>query len=76
MQGQALGDERRGERNGSPRLDRAIQCSRLRFLQKESFPGGIIFTSERGAPFATAGFAKLIERAERRPASPSRYCCY
>jgi hypothetical protein len=32
-------------------------------LQRESAASPFVFTSERGAPFATAGFAKLIERA-------------
>jgi site-specific recombinase XerD len=35
----------------------------LRKLQRESPPSPFVFTSERGAPFSTAGFAKLIERA-------------
>jgi integrase len=36
----------------------------LRRLQREQEPRSpFIFTSERGAPFSTSGFAKLIERA-------------
>ena len=35
----------------------------LRKLQRESASSQFVFTSERGAPFVTAGFAKLIERA-------------
>ena len=36
----------------------------LRRLQREQEPKSpFIFTSERGAPFATAGFARMIERA-------------
>ena len=35
----------------------------LRKLQRESAPSPFVFTSERGAPFSTAGFAKMIERA-------------
>jgi integrase len=35
----------------------------LRRLQRESAPGPFLFVSERGAPFTTAGFAKLVERA-------------
>jgi site-specific recombinase XerD len=35
----------------------------LRKLQRESSPSPFVFTSERAAPFSTAGFAKLIERA-------------
>jgi len=36
----------------------------LRRLQREQEPRSpFIFTSERGAPFTTAGFARMIERA-------------
>jgi type 1 fimbriae regulatory protein FimB/type 1 fimbriae regulatory protein FimE len=36
----------------------------LRRLQREQEPGSpFVFTSERGAPFTTAGFARMIERA-------------
>jgi type 1 fimbriae regulatory protein FimB/type 1 fimbriae regulatory protein FimE len=36
----------------------------LRRLQREQEPKSpFVFTSERGAPFATAGFARMIERA-------------
>lgn len=36
----------------------------LRRLQREQEPKSpFIFTSERGAPFTTAGFAKMVERA-------------
>ena len=36
----------------------------LRRLQREQEPKSIfVFTSERGAPFTTAGFARMIERA-------------
>jgi site-specific recombinase XerD len=43
-----LGDELRG----------------LRRLQREQEPKSrFVFTSERGAPFTTAGFARMIERA-------------
>ena len=36
----------------------------LRRLQREQEPKSpFIFTSERGAPFSTAGFAKMVERA-------------
>jgi type 1 fimbriae regulatory protein FimB/type 1 fimbriae regulatory protein FimE len=42
-----------------------IQGDELRQLRalKRSAKSAFVFTSERGAPFATAGFAKLIERA-------------
>jgi integrase len=35
----------------------------LRKLQRESAQSPFFFASERGAPFATAGFAKMVERA-------------
>jgi integrase len=36
----------------------------LRRLQREQEPkSAFVFTSERGAPFSTAGFARLVERA-------------
>jgi type 1 fimbriae regulatory protein FimB/type 1 fimbriae regulatory protein FimE len=38
----------------------------LRRLQREQEPRSpFIFTSERGAPFTTAGFARMVERAGR-----------
>lgn len=36
----------------------------LRRLQREQVPkSSFVFTSERGSPFTTAGFARMIERA-------------
>src|SRR6202171_6580027 len=35
----------------------------LRRLQRESVPSPFVFVSERGSPFTTAGFARMIERA-------------
>ena len=35
----------------------------LRKLQRESAASSFMFTSERGSPFSTAGFAKMVERA-------------
>ena len=35
----------------------------LRKLQRQRAASPVVFTSECGAPFATAGFAKLIEHA-------------
>ena len=38
----------------------------LRRLQREQEPKSpYVFTSERGAPFSTAGFARMVERAGR-----------
>ena len=42
---------------------RGDEMRALRKLQRESAPSPFVFTSERGAPFSTAGFAKMIERA-------------
>jgi integrase len=38
----------------------------LRRLQRESKPSPFVFVSERGTPFTTAGFARMVERAARR----------
>ncbi len=39
----------------------------LRRLQREQEPKSpFVFTSERGAPFTTAGFARMVERAGAR----------
>ena len=35
----------------------------LRRLQRESVPSPFVFVSERGTPFTTAGFARMIKRA-------------
>jgi hypothetical protein len=35
----------------------------LRRIQRESVPLPFVFVSERGTPFTTAGFARMIERA-------------
>jgi type 1 fimbriae regulatory protein FimB/type 1 fimbriae regulatory protein FimE len=43
----------------------------LRRLQREQEPrSAFVFTSERGAPFATAGFARMVERAGRAAGLP------
>jgi integrase len=42
---------------------RGDEMRALRKLQRESAASPFVFTSERGAPFATAGFAKMVERA-------------
>jgi len=44
---------------------RGDEMRALRKLQREQEPKSpFVFTSERGAPFSTAGFARLVERAE------------
>jgi integrase len=40
-----------------------LELRALRRLQRESPQSEFVFVSERGAPFSTAGFAKMIERA-------------
>jgi len=35
----------------------------LRRLQRDQDKSAYVFTSERGAPFGTAGFARMVERA-------------
>jgi integrase len=40
-----------------------VELRALRRLQREAPQSEFVFLSERGAPFSTAGFAKLIERA-------------
>src|SRR5271163_4960870 len=42
---------------------RGDEMRALRRLQRESAASPFVFTSERGAPFSTAGFAKMVERA-------------
>jgi integrase len=43
----------------------------LRRLQREQQPRSpFVFTSERGAPFTTAGFARMVERAGRAARLP------
>src|SRR6516162_4322429 len=43
---------------------RGDELRALRKLQREQEPKSpFVFTSERGAPFSTAGFARMIERA-------------
>jgi integrase len=43
---------------------RGEELRALRKLQREQEPkSAFVFTSERGAPFGTAGFARMIERA-------------
>jgi site-specific recombinase XerD len=41
----------------------ADELGALRRLQRESPTSPFVFVSERGSPFTTAGFARMIERA-------------
>src|ERR1700716_1040033 len=62
---------------------RGDELRALRRLQREQAPkSSFVFTSERGAPFSPAGFARMVERASRRagvgfPAHPHmlRHAC-
>ncbi len=40
-----------------------LELRALRKLQRESKPSPFVFVSERGTPFTTAGFARMLERA-------------
>jgi site-specific recombinase XerD len=42
---------------------RGDELRALRRLQREQAKSPFVFTSERGTPFATAGFARMVERA-------------
>ena len=56
----------RRAKNGSPSVHplQGDEIRALRRLQREQEPKSpFVFTSERGAPFSTAGFARLVERA-------------
>src|SRR3954467_5137148 len=53
-------------KRGSPSTHpiRGEELRALRRLQREQEPKSpFVFTSERGAPFTTAGFARMVERA-------------
>ncbi len=56
----------RRAKKGSPSTHpiRGDELRALRRLQREQDPKSpFVFTSERGAPFTTAGFARMVERA-------------
>jgi len=42
-----------------------VEMRGLRRLEREHGHGPFVFVSERGAPFTTAGFARMIERAAK-----------
>jgi integrase len=52
-------------KNGTPSTHPSLgdEMRALRRLQRESSASPFIFVSERGSPFTTAGFARMIERA-------------
>jgi hypothetical protein len=52
-------------KNGTPSTHpiQGDEMRALRRLQRESQSSPFVFVSERGPPFTTAGFARMIERA-------------
>ena len=67
-------------KKGSPSTHpiRGDELRALRKLARDQEPKSpFVFTSERGAPFTTAGFARMIERAggELGSSRPTRTCC-
>jgi site-specific recombinase XerD len=52
-------------KNGTPSTHplRGDELRALRRLQRESAASPYVFVSERGSPFTTAGFARMLERA-------------
>jgi integrase len=52
-------------KNGTPSTHpiQGDELRALRRLQRESPTSPFVFVSERGSPFTTAGFARMIERA-------------
>jgi integrase len=62
----------RRAKNGKPTTHplRGDELRALRKLQRESPASPFLFVSERGAPFSTAGFAKMVERAGVEAALP------
>ena len=55
-------------KNGTPSTDPLLgdELRALRRLRRESPSSPFVFVSERGTPFTTAGFARMIERASRK----------
>ena len=65
----------RRAKKGSPNTHpiRGDELRALRRLAREQDPKSpFVFTSERGATFTTAGFARMVERAGEPPISASR----
>jgi Phage integrase family len=52
-------------KNGTPSTHPLLgdEMRALRRLQRESTPSPFVFVRERGSPFTTAGFARMLERA-------------
>jgi integrase len=73
-------------KNGTPSTHpiQRDELRALRRLQRESATSPFVFVSERGSPFTTAGFARMIERAaagaglelKAHPHMPRHACGY
>jgi integrase len=61
-------------KNGTPSTHpiQGDELRALRRLQRESPTSPFVFVSERGSPFTTAGFARMIERAAAGAGRPSK----
>jgi|SRR5262245_11471522 len=56
--------EQRRVKQGTPSTHPILEDELLRRLQREQeHKSAFVFTSERAAPFSTAGFARIVERA-------------
>jgi integrase len=64
-------------KNGTPSTHplRGDELRALRRLQRESETSPFVFVSERGSPFTTAGFARMIERAAGAAGLDLRHAC-
>lgn len=62
----------RRDKGGTPAVHPILgdELRALRKLQRESAASPFMFVSERGAPFGTAGFARMVERAGRSAGLP------
>jgi type 1 fimbriae regulatory protein FimB/type 1 fimbriae regulatory protein FimE len=59
-------------KNGTPSVHpiRGDEIRALRRLRRESPQSSFVFVSERGAPFTTVGFRKLVERLGKAAGMP------
>jgi integrase len=72
-------------KNGTPSTHPLLrdEMRALRCLQRQSDTSPFVFLSERGSPFTTAGFARIVERAaaaslelKAHPQMLREACCY
>jgi hypothetical protein len=59
-------------KNGTPSTHplSGVELRALRRLKRESPDSAFVFVSERGAPFSTAGFLKMVARLRKRCKTP------